>query len=72
MYNNGGLSASQTGIVPKDPKDDYEMTTRSGEKTCVESCCGTLLLLISFIFIIALFPLSLCVCIKMVQVRIKK
>jgi len=69
MYNNGGLSGSQTGIIPTKDRPDtaYDAANSSGDKTFVESCCGTLLLCLSFLFIIILFPFSLCACIKMVQ-----
>ena len=47
---------------------DYEKQGGDDE-SCGGSCVSTLIFIISMILIICTFPFSLCVCIKMVQVR---
>ena len=47
---------------------DYEKQGGDDE-SCGGSCVSTLIFVISMILIICTFPFSLCVCIKMVQVR---
>ena len=42
----------------------------SQEMDATESCCSALIFIISCFLLVITFPFSLCVCLKMVQVRI--